>query len=161
MAAGTDSFQVVLHSVIPGNTDATIGSVVNVDPASGAVFAVPFSTYPAIPGGNFGGTSDLIAGQEILLQLSSSSGASTVASSRIYLEPSQTVGAVQSVADSSFVLSGLTGLWTATRPVVNQIDCQVGQTTYENLSSSSLGSLAPGSLVAVKGLLLNTAEVRA
>jgi len=158
LAAGTDSFQVVLHSVIPGSTGAAVGSMVTIDPANDALFAVPFSGYPAVPGGNFAGSGDLIAGQEVLLQLASSSSPDTLASSRIYLEPSQTVGTVQSISTNSFALNGLTGLWTATRPAVNQIDCQVGTgTTYENLSTSSLGSLAPGSPVAVKGLLFNAA----
>ncbi len=157
-ASGADGFQILLHSVIPGSTGATIGSVVTIDPASSALFAVPFASYPAVSGGSFAGTSDLIAGQEVLLQLASGSGASTYASSRVYLEPSQTVGSVQSVGTTSFALNGLTGLWTATRPIVNQIDCQVGaQTDYENLSSSSLGGLTAGKLVGVKGLLFNTA----
>jgi hypothetical protein len=158
LATGTGSFQVVLHAVIPGSTSAAVGSVVTVDPANGALFAVPFSSYPAVPASSFAAIGDLVAGQEVLLQLASAGGASNLASSRIYLEPSQTVGTVQAVGSDSFALNGLTGLWTATRPLVNQIDCQVGaQTEYENLSSSSLGSLAPGSLVAVKGLLFNTA----
>jgi len=155
---GANGFQVLLHQVIPGSTAAAVGSVVTIDPASGALFAVPFTGYPAVNGVRFAGTGDLITGQEVLLQLGPGSSATTYNSSRIYLEPSQTIGIVQSVnaGQGSFVLNGLTGLWTASRPIVNQIDCQTGSDTeYENLSSG-LGSLSPGNAVAVKGLVFNS-----
>jgi len=158
-ASGANSFQVLLHQVIPGGTGATSGTVVTIDPASGALFAVPFSSYPAVSGGSFAGTTDLIAGQEVLLQVAAGGSSTTYNSARIYLEPSQTVGTVQSVNSGadSFALNGLTGLWTASRPVVSQIECQAGaQTEYENLSSSGLGSLSPGTAVGVKGLIFNT-----
>jgi hypothetical protein len=153
LAAGSNSFQVLLHQVIPGSTAAVGGTVVTINPANGALFSVPFSGYPAVNGSGFAGIGDLVAGQEVLLQLANGS------SSRIYLEPSQTVGTVQSVnaGADSFALNGLTGLWTSSRPVVNLIECQAGSTTgYENLSSSSLGSLSPGTAVGVKGLVFNS-----
>jgi hypothetical protein len=155
MAAGSNSFQVLLHQVIPGNTAAAPGSVVTIDPASGA----PFSGYPTVNGSGFAGIGDLVAGQEVLLQVATGSSSTTYNSSRVYLEPSQTVGTVQSVNSGadSFALNGLTGLWTNSRPVVNQIQCQAGSATeYENLSSSSLGSLTPGTPVGVKGLVFNS-----
>jgi Domain of unknown function (DUF5666) len=158
-AAGANSFQVLLHQVIPGSTSAASQTVVTIDPASGALFAVPFTGYPVVNGGSFAAASDLIAGQEILLQVAAGSSSTTYNASRIYLEPSQTVGTVESVNSGadSFALNGLTGLWTASRPIVNQIDCQTGSNTeYENLSSASLGALSPGSVVAVKGLVFNT-----
>ena len=161
LAGGSDGFQVLLHQVIPGNTAVARGSVVTIDPASGALFAVPFTGYPVVSGSGFAGAGDLVAGQQVLLQVATGSSSTTYNSSRIYLEPSQTVGTVQSVNSGadSFALNGLTGLWTASRPVVNQIQCQAGSATeYENLSSSSsLGSLTPGSAVGVKGLVFNSA----
>jgi hypothetical protein len=159
LAGGSNSFQVLLHQAISGSTGASSGSTVTIDPASGAVFAVPFSGYPAVNGSGFAGMGDLVAGQEVLLQMATGSSSTTYNSSRIYLEPSQTVGSVQSVNSGadSFALNGLTGLWTSSRPVVNLIECQAGSTTeYENLSSSSLGSLSPGSAVGVKGLVFNS-----
>jgi len=158
-ASGANTFQVLLHQAIPGSTSAANGTVVTVAPSNGALFAVPFTGYPAVNGGSFTATSDLLAGQEVLLQLAAGSSATTFNSARIYLEPSQTVGVVQSVnaGADSFVLNGLTGLWTASRPVVSQIECQAGsQTQYENLTSASLGALSSGSAVGVKGLLFNT-----
>jgi hypothetical protein len=156
---GSTSFQILLHQVIPGSTSAAIGSVVTIAPASGALFAVPFTSYPAVNGGSFAGPGDLVVGQEVLLQLAAGSSATNYASSRVYLEPSQTVGVVQSVnaGADSFALNGLTGLWTHSQPIVNQFDCQAGsQTQYENLSSASLAALSPGSSVGVKGLIFNT-----
>ncbi len=158
-ASGANSFQILLHQVIPGSTSAASGNTVTIAPANGALFAVPFTGYPVVNGAGFAGTSDLVAGQEVLLQLAAGSSTTNFNSARIYLEPSQTVGVVQSVnaGADSFALNGLTGLWTASQPVVNQIDCQAGsQTQYENLSSASLGALSPGSAVAVKGLVFNT-----
>ncbi len=157
--SGADSFQVLLHEVIPGATSAAGGSTVTVAPASSALFAVPFSSYPAVNGASFAGTGDLVAGQEVLLQLGAGSSSTNYNSSRVYLEPSQTIGTVQSVnaGADSFLLNGLTGLWTASKPIVNQITCQTGsQTTYENLSSASLGALSPGTAIAVKGLVFNS-----
>jgi hypothetical protein len=160
MAAPTGgSVQVLLHQVIPGSTGAASGTVVTIDPATSAQFSVPFTSYPAVDAGSFASVSDLIASQEILLQLGADGSAATYNTARVYLEPSQTVGAVQSVdaGAGSFALNGLTGLWTESRPVVNQIQCQTGmQTQYENLSSSSLASLSPGTAVGVKGLVFNT-----
>ncbi len=156
--AGANSFQILLHQVIPGSTAAAGGSVVTIDPASSATFAVPFSSYPEVAGANFAATSDLLAGQEVLLQLAAGSSSTNYGSSRVYLEPSQTVGVVRSVdaGADSFSLSGLTGLWTRSRPIVNQLQCQAGsQTQYVNLTSN-LGSLSPGSTVGVKGLVFNS-----
>lgn len=158
-ANGANSFQILLHQVIPGSTSAASGDTVTIVPAGGALFAVPFTGYPVVNGSSFTGTGDLAAGQEVLLQLAAGSSTTNLASARIYLEPSQTTGVVQSVSAGadSFVLNGLTGLWTASQPVVNQIDCQAGsQTQYENLSSASLAALSPGSPVGVKGLVFNT-----
>jgi predicted component of type VI protein secretion system len=158
-ASGANSFQVLLHTIIPGSTMATGGTVATITPVSGANFSVPFSGYPVVNGGSFTSTSDLVAGQEILLQLASGSSSTTYNSSSIYLEPTQTIGAVQSVnaGADAFVLNGLTGLWTASRPVVSQIECQAGSATqYENLSPSSLAALTPGIAVGVKGLLFST-----
>ena len=158
-AGGSSSLQVLLHQVIPGSTGAASGTVVTIDTATSVPFSVPFASYPAVDGGSFAGPSDLIAGQEILLQLGAAGSSATYNTARVYLEPSQTVGAVQSVnaGANSFALNGLTGLWTESRPVVNQIQCQTGtQTQYENLSSSSLASLSPGTAVGVKGLVFNT-----
>jgi len=158
-AGGADSFQILLHQVIPGATSAASGSMVTIAPASGALFAVPFTGYPVVNGASFAGTSDLVAGQEVLLQLGAGSSTTNYNSGRIYLEPSQTIGTVQSVnaGADSFILNGLTGLWTASKPTINQITCQTGsQTTYENLSSASLGALSPGTAIAVKGLVFNS-----
>jgi hypothetical protein len=157
--SGADSFQILLHTTIAGSTAATGGTVATIDPASGATFTVPLSGYPTVNGGSFASTGDLVAGQEVLLQLAAGSSSTTYNSARIYLEPSQTVGTVQSVNSgaNSFALNGLTGLWTASRPVVSQIDCQTGSDTqYENPSSSSLAALSPGTAVGVKGLVFNT-----
>jgi hypothetical protein len=157
-ASGANSSQILLHQVIPGGTSAASGNTVTIAPASGALFAVPFTGYPVVNGGSFAGTGDLVAGQEVLLQLAAGSSTTNLGSARIYLEPSQTTGVIQSVnaGADSFALNGLTGLWTASQPVINQIDCQAGsQTQYENLSSASLAALSPGSPVGVKGLVFN------
>jgi hypothetical protein len=85
---------VLLHQVIPGNSAAARGSIVTIDPASGALFAVPFTGYPAVSGSGFAGTGDLVAGQEVLFQVATGSSSTTYNSSRVYLEPSQAVGTV-------------------------------------------------------------------
>jgi hypothetical protein len=157
---GANSFQILLHQVIPGATSASSGTMVTIAPSNGALFAVPFTGYPVVNGGTFAGTGDLVAGQEVLLQLGPGSSATNYNSARVYLEPSQTIGTVQSVnaGADSFSLNGLTGLWTASRPTINQITCQAGsQTVYENLSSASLGALSPGTALAVKGFIFNSA----
>jgi hypothetical protein len=158
-AGGANSFQILLHQVIPGATSAAGGNLVTIAPAGNALFAVPFTGYPVVNGASFAGTSDLVAGQEVLLQLGTGSTTTNYDSTRIYLEPSQTIGTVQSVnaGADSFILNGLTGLWTASKPTINQITCQTGsQTTYENLSSASLGALSPGTAIAVKGFVFNS-----
>ncbi len=53
----------------PGATSAAGGSMVTIAPASSALFTVPFSGYPVVNGASFAGASDLVAGQEVLLQL--------------------------------------------------------------------------------------------
>ena len=159
-ASGANSFQILLHQVISGATSAAVGNLVTITPTSGTLFAVPFTGYPVVNGASFAGTSDLVAGQEVLLQLGAGSSTTNYNSARIYLEPSQTIGTVQSVnaGADSFLLNGLTGLWTASKPTISQITCQAGsQTAYENLSSASLGALSPGTAIGVKGLVFNSA----
>jgi hypothetical protein len=155
----TNSFQILLHQAIPGATSAAAGSMVTITPANSAVFAVPFTGYPVVNGASFAGTIDLVAGQEVLLQLGAGNSATNYNSARVYLEPSQTIGTVASVnaGADSFILNGLTGLWTASKPIIHQITCQAGaQTAYENLSSASLGALSPGTAIGVKGLVFNS-----
>lgn len=158
-SGGANSFQILLHQVIPGATSAAFGNPVTITPTSSTLFAVPFAGYPVVNGASFAGTSDLVAGQEVLLQLGAGSSTTNYNSARVYLEPSQTIGTVASVnaGADSFLLNGLTGLWTASKPTINQITCQAGaQTTYENLSSASLVGLSPGTAIGVKGLVFNS-----
>jgi hypothetical protein len=158
-ASGANSFQILLHQVIPGATSAAGGNLVTITPTGSTLFAVPFTGYPVVNGASFAGISDLVAGQEVLLQLGAGNSTTNYNSARVYLEPSQTIGTVQSVnaGAESFLLNGLTGLWTASKPTISQITCQAGaQTAYENLSSASLSALSPGTAIGVKGLVFNS-----
>ncbi len=49
-ANGANSFQILLHQVIPGSTSAASGDTVTIVPAGGALFAVPFTGYPVVNG---------------------------------------------------------------------------------------------------------------
>ena len=111
---------------------------------------------------SFKSGTDLLVGQNVQIRpgtVSTSMGVTTVTTDLVRLWPSQITGNVMSadMSNGTFVLNGLSPLFTGATPAVMQItvDTLSGMIMMDGDSSSS-GLPAINSMVSVKGLLFNT-----
>ncbi|MGA9671992.1 MAG: hypothetical protein WBQ94_22465, partial [Terracidiphilus sp.] len=129
---------------------------------AGTGYAVGTAAYPQTSGEVFTGASDLLAGQELVLSAGSNLVTGSVpafAASTAYLESSQWIGKVVSVnaASSSLSMDSLSGLFTGSRPAIQQMEVQAGASTaFVGFGSASVSAVNEGQFVAAKGPLFNT-----
>jgi hypothetical protein len=143
----------------------TIGQIATLSVPSGTAFAIGAATYPTVTGATFAAPTDLLTGQELVANLTTPPAASStpaLTSSALFLEPSQVLGQVASLdaSDSSATLNALSGLFTDTQPLVEQVSVQAGSsTTYTGFSVTAFSALNTGALLSAKGLLFNTTAI--
>ena len=153
--------QVLLQRTL-NESSLSAGQIATVTLPSGTAYAIGAPRAPGVSGGTFSSALDLLPGQELVLNVASNlvtGTAPTFTTSTVYLESSQIVGAISTVntASTSLTVNGLSGLFTATRPFVQQIDVQAGgTTTYTGYTVASFTALAPGQFLVAKGPLFNT-----
>ena len=113
---------------------------------------------------SFGAAADLMPGQEVILSVGSDlvAGATpTFSTSSAMLESSQVVGEVTAVdlGSASLSMTGLSGLFTGARPLVQLMDVQTGTaTTFSGFTSASLSAVTAGQFVVAKGPLFSGAS---
>lgn len=140
----------------------TSGEVATVSLPTNTDYAVGTATYPQAAGAVFTSASDLMVGQELVVNVGSNlvtGSAPSFTASAAYLESSQLIGEVASVdsATSSLSINSLSGLLTASRPIIQQMDVQTGATTeFVGFSPATFGSVSEGQFVAAEGPLFNT-----
>jgi hypothetical protein len=165
VATGTPTTcQVLVQRVLPGTTAFTTGDIVAATMQSGAAFSVASATYPSVAGGTFASETDLVAGQNVLVEVTQETAAGTdgnaaFTSGAVTLESSQIFGQVTSVDSStqSFVLTNVWTLFSTLAPALPQLQVQTGtQTSFVGLSPASLSALGAGANVRVKGPLFHT-----
>ena len=157
--SGTSARMLVQRSV--NATGVPAGTVATVTLPTGAAYGVGTAAYPAVSGGGFASAADVMAGQEVVADVGSGSGAAFSLSS-VYLESSQVVGAVASVNSGTglVMVNGLSGLFTGARPAVQQVGVQTDAATeYTGYSVGSFSALGAGDFVAAKGPLFNAGGV--
>lgn len=160
--AATPSIQLLVQRT--ENASALLpGDIATVYLPAGSAYAVGSASYPAVSGGSFSSPIDLMAGQELVMSVGSglvSSSTPSFSAGSVFLEPSQLIGRVASVdtGTSSVAINSLSGLFTWSPPIVQQIDLQTDSTTaFVGFSSASINGLAVGQFVAAKGPFFNTA----
>jgi hypothetical protein len=140
----------------------TAGEVATVSFPTGAEYAIGTATYPQASGAVFTSASDLMAGQELVVNVWSNlvtGSAPSFTASIAYLESSQLIGEVASVdsATSSLSINGLSGPLISSRPAIQQMDVQTAATTeFVGFSPASMSAVGVGQFVAAKGPLFNT-----
>jgi hypothetical protein len=120
--------------------------------------------YPAVSGGTFASAGDLLAGQEVAVEVtqqttSSGDGNPAFESAVFELGASQIVGQVTAVNASaqSFSLTNVWSLFSTLSPAVPALQVQTGQaTTFVNLAPASFSAVAAGNYLSVKGPLFHT-----
>jgi hypothetical protein len=156
--------QVLVHRVLPSSMDFGVGDVVDAMLQSGAVYAIASASYPVVTGGTFAAPTDLIAGQEVLMEVTQSStagsdGNAAFTSGMVTLESSQIFGQVTSV-DSSMETFGLTNVWSlfsTVSPTIWELQVQTGvQTSFLDLSPTNFTAVDAGANLRVKGPLFHT-----
>jgi hypothetical protein len=156
--APTPSIQLLVQRQVNASS-LTAGTIATVDlPLNPAAYSVGATSYPAVVGGMFTTPTDLMAGQELIVTTTNSP-SSTFTASNLYLEDSQTIGRIAAVnpASASLTINGLSGLYSGSRPIAQQIDISTDASTeYFGDVSSSFSSLAVGQFVSVRGPLFNT-----
>ncbi|MBS0379929.1 MAG: hypothetical protein JSS29_15730 [Proteobacteria bacterium] len=156
---GSSTAQVLLlHNL---NADTLMpGEIATVTlPTASGAFVVGSSAYPSVAGASFAGAADVLRGQELVLAVGSdlsTAGSPSFTSPALYLEDSQILGGVESVdtADEQLIIDGLTGLFSATPPVLQTLTVQAGSSTTL-VGFSALSDLAAGKLLVSKGPLFN------
>ena len=137
------------------------GQIATVTLPTSTSFAIGPASLPAVSGATFAAAGDLLPGQEIILSVADlvTGTSPTFSSSAVTLEPSQVVGQIDAVdtGSASLTLTGLSGLFTGSRPLVQLVDVQTGSaTTFVGLSPDSLAGLSAAQFIVAKGPLLNT-----
>ena len=178
--AGSSGSQLVKGLVLSSNTNAATltiqlllqrsintsslspGQIASVSLPSGTSYGVGTAAYPGVSGGTFTSALDLLPGQEVVLNVASNltTGTSpTFNTSSVYLESSQLVGQISAVnsATSTLSINGLSGLFTGSRPIIQQMNVKAdATTTYVGFTSSSFSALTTGKFISAKGPLFNT-----
>jgi hypothetical protein len=135
------------------------GEIATVSIPSSTAFAIGSPAYPAPAGAAFSSSKDLIAGQELIVQVGSdlvAGSAPTFSTGTVYLEASQLVGEVASIDASnvSIEIDGLSGLLTGARPIMKQLQIDTGaETSFVGFSSDAFAAVEAGQFVATKGPL--------
>jgi hypothetical protein len=159
-------FQMLVQKVLPNSASFTPGEVVDVTPQAGALFSVASNTYPAIAGAGFAEPSDVLPGQEMLVEVTQpavagNDGNPAFTSGSVALESAQIAGRVSSV-DSSTLGFGLTNIWSlfsGLSPTIAQLNIQTGgSTSFINYTTADFSSLAVGSIARAKGPLFRATD---
>jgi hypothetical protein len=166
-ANGSTVIELLLHSSPSGSSLPLLGYVTVTGPADFSIDAGSFS----IPSGlSFGGTSDLVFGQEVTVDVvsgtlssptTSGSGLSSVSftTDRVTLEPGQLSNNITSVdsSDSSFTIVGPSYCTPSGCTTAAQVTTETTvQTTYQGLTPDSFSGLAVNGVVSVQGWLFST-----
>jgi hypothetical protein len=161
-------FHVVVFDEEPAVSGVSEGSVVAVTINPGATFQVGREEMGedggfSISGLSFASGADLMVGEDVQIRpgsVSSSGGTTTIATDLVRLWPSQITGQVGSIdtSNGTFTLTMLSPLFTGATPPVTTIQVMtLSEMDFMDFSGSgSMGSLAVGNTVSVKGLLFNT-----
>ena len=161
-------FHMVVFNEEPVVSGVSEGSVVAVTINTGATFQVGREEMGEDGGFDnsglsFASSADLMVGQDVQIRpgsVSSSGGTTTVTTDLVRLWPSQITGQVGSIDTSSgaFTLTGLSPLFTGATSAVTTIKVvTLSEMNFMDFSgSASMGTLAVGDTVSVKGLLFNT-----
>jgi hypothetical protein len=165
VSTGTPTtFQVLVHRVLPSTTAFTAGDVVDATMHAGAAYSVASDSFPAVTGGTFASETDIMAGQEVLVEVTQQTAAGTdgnaaFTSGMVPLDSSQIFGQVTAVDSStqSFVLTNVWSLFSALSPTIPQLQVQTGaQTSFVDLSPANLTAVIAGANARVKGPLFHT-----
>lgn len=156
--APTPSIQLLVQRQVNASS-LTAGTIATVDlPLSSTAYAVGATSSPTVVGGVFSTPTDLMVGQELMVTAIGSP-SSTFTASNLYLEDSQTIGRIAALnsASTSLMINGLSGLYSGSRPIVQQIGVSTDASTeYFGYSTASFSSLAAGQFISVRGPLFNT-----
>lgn len=155
----TPSAQVLVQRGI-NVSSLSAGQIATVSLPAGTAYSVGTATYPEISTASFAGASDLLPGQELILSVAADLIAGTspaFSTGTVYLEPSQVIGAVNSVdaATSSLAIDGLSGLFMESRPIIQLLDIQAGSAT-NFVGLTSVSALTTGQFIVAKGPLFST-----
>jgi hypothetical protein len=158
------TLHMLVHRVLPTTSAFTTGDVVDATMQAGAAFFAASTTYPMVTGGTFATDTDLMAGQEILLEVTQetatgSDGNAAFTSGAVALESSQILGPVTSMDSSaqSFALTNVWSLFSALSPAIPQLQVQTGSaTSFLELSPANLTAITAGVTARVKGPLFHT-----
>jgi hypothetical protein len=135
------------------------GQLATVSLPSGTAYSVGVADYPQVSMAGFASATDIRPGQELIISVGSDLTTGTVPSfstSAVYLESSQIVGEIFVVdsAAASLEVTGLSGLFTGSRPIIQQMEVQTGTSTmFTGFNSPSLSAVSVGQFVVAKGPL--------
>ena len=157
-SGATPSAQLLLQREV-NVSSLTAGQIATVSLPADVSYSVGVASYPAISTATFASAADLMPGQELIVSVGSDlaiASSPSFSTNTVYLEPSQIIGTVASVDTTlgSLEVTGLSGLFTGSRPVVQEMAVQTGMSTaFVGFNPSSLAAVSVGQFVAAKGPL--------
>ncbi len=180
-SGATPTMKLLLHYNPSGNSNLPLGGVATVSLASNATFSVDSNGFTLPSGLTFSSASDLVVGQQVLVDVVSGSLSSTsqhgfaatwgppqsasFSTDSVQLEPSQMSGSITALdsSSSSFTLGGNGGQFFFPWPMMspNAVSYNVlttTQTTYQGLTTDSFDGLSTGNVVSVNGWLFPPAS---
>jgi len=158
--ASTPTAQVLILSEVNSSSLAP-GEIATVSLPMGTAFSVGTQSYPTASSMSFGSAADLMPGQDVVLGVGTDLVAGSTpafSTSSATLEASQIVGEVTSVdaGSASLSVTGLSGLFTGARPIVQLMDVQTSVlTTFNGFTTASLSAVTAGQFVVAKGPLFS------
>src|SRR6202050_135036 len=148
----------VLVTLVPaGNTqDVTVGEVLTlVLPATSAGFSVGVPAGQTLTEGlTFAGSSDLVVGQNVLIDSTGITDISTTTADQIELEPTQFSGTVSTISSPNLTVNGLNNFFNDN--AISTIQVQTGtQTTFGGIVATGFNGITVGDQANFDGFLFN------
>jgi hypothetical protein len=120
-------------------------------------FGINSVGYPVVAGATFSNMGGMLAGQSVLVDISSTSQLPNVWSSQVLLTDSSTSGTISALGNGSmFTLTSYSAEQENTSPINSQVTVLTDAgTMYRNVSPANFSSLANGQSVSATGPLFN------
>jgi hypothetical protein len=156
--------QVLVHKSLPSTAGFTVGEIVDATLQSSPLMYVASPNVPAVSGGVFASAADLMAGQEVLLEVTQampvgSDGNTAFTTGMASLQSSQILGRVDAVdaAAGTLDLTNVWSLFSSLSPAIPQLEVQTGTATrFVGVTPAALSGVAVGANARVKGPVFHT-----
>ncbi len=159
VSPASSSFQILVNKSFGfASGSSPDESSVTVTLQGSTFFGINSVGYPAIAGATFSNMGGMLAGQSVLVDVSSASQLPNVSSSQVLLANSSSSGTISALGNGSmFTLTSYSAEQDNASPISSQVTVETDAgTMYRSVSPAHFSSLANGQSVSATGPLFNT-----